>query len=447
MLLAAAVLLVAGVVGAQLAKMSAWQVLTTLTLCLYIVFNYGFNNLSYFSLPLGYLLLVLALVLCIAKFPTAIGELVKEPIFICFFALLVLSGAHLVFDFPRYGLYAVRDANFVYESVAVLLGYAWARTPDARTTLIRALKVIFILNLIYSFTYPVEDWLLANSPQSGVFRPTPLLGHYAGNSLFLVLGGLFFLLVGRSEIRWNRVIIFLLGLIQISWSFIFQNRSMYLGILIAAIIVLLFGEAKKSVRATMYLFASFALLLVIVQLFGVTLSGRIGEVTLQFLVEHFKSIFLWEGTPAVGSAQWRLDLLPEVFRRWSASVQVVLFGEGFGRPLIDFVVDGAEVRQPHNTHLTVLARLGLLGMVIWVSMWTWVTVLLFRSVRITKTDSDRTNHEIFLILFVFFALGMLRTSLQPWLEFTYGAVPFYFFVGYIVAYAKRSRFRPQSVST
>lgn len=55
--------------------------------------------------------------------------------------------------------------------------------------------------------------------------------------------------------------------------------------------------------------------------------------------------------------------------------------EGFGKPLLEHMAtrQGVAVRQPHNTHLSVLARLGLVGVAFWILFHFLSSAVLFAS--------------------------------------------------------------------
>ena len=109
----------------------------------------------------------------------------------------------------------------------------------------------------------------------------------------------------------------------------------------------------------------------------------------------------------------------------------MLFGEGFGRPLIDFYIKGGvAVRQPHNTHLTVLVRLGLLGFILWL-VFHWIIIRRFWK-ALHRWQMGSFEHTLLLWFLVFYTLGMLVTTVQPWLEFSYGSIPFFILLGFAI---------------
>ncbi|RMD67366.1 hypothetical protein D6833_00275, partial [Candidatus Parcubacteria bacterium] len=355
--------------------------LTWATLAGLIALNYGFNNLvvrlNGLPLPIGHLLGGAALLIGAWEIRGRIREYIREPLVLAWFALLAFSLIHLLWDLSRFGLWAWRDASFVFEGVFLFLGFSWAATRQEEERFVRLLTVVLLLNLAYSLTYSLQDELAALTPMEGAFRRVSLLGHYSNQGFWLITGALFFLVLReRSGARWRGPL--LLGaLVQAGWSFLFQARSAYLGILLIVAVWWLFRGWRAGVRLTGFFAASFVVFLLVAQLlsaFGMPLQGRIGPVTPDFYFRHLSSVWIAivqpspadvpaqpspADVPALGSARWRFDVWRQALAHWLATPTTMVVGEGFGQPLIDFqIAGGVVVRQPHNTHLTVLARLG-----------------------------------------------------------------------------------------
>jgi hypothetical protein len=420
-------------------RLTLWQTLSFLALIGYVVLSYGFANFSLhlgFPIPLGHLMAFSALFIAILGRGQDLKGFFKEPVAMCWLLLLVLSLFHLIVDVPKFGAYALRDASFVGEGVFLLLGFLWARKAEYEGVFLKSLLTLFLLNLAYSLTFPIAEVLMAHSPVSGIFQEVPLLGSYSHTPLFLVSGALFYLIVAKKITRWPSLILLSLALLQIGWSLVFQARSMYIGIIVALLVLAIFSNASEIVKIASGVVISIIGLFLILGSFNIKIPGRIGPVEPDFFVEHFRSVFLKPDTPAEGSVRWRLKLLPDVWDRYTASRTTILVGEGFGEPLIDFSLGGGvQVRQPHNTHLTVLVRLGLVGFMIWSFMHWRIASIFIRALRSHKKEIFK--RRVILWFFIFYILGMLVTTVQPWLEFSYGAIPFFTLIGFALGFINR----------
>jgi len=207
---------------------------------------------------------------------------------------------------------------------------------------------------------------------------------------------------------------------------------MYVGIVLVLVILLLLQETKKLVGLASTLGLGFATLLVMlsaISLTGIKLQGRMGPVDFSFIEQHAKTVL------ALGDANARMshdvdrgDWYQEVWDRVHSSPSNLAVGVGFGQVLIDFENEqGVPVRQPHNSSLTVLARLGFVGLSIWL---LFIGMVIVRYVRFLRTPYITAGvSTLVLWLFLQFILTLLDASVQPSLEFSDGAIPFYFLLG------------------
>ncbi len=415
-----------------------WQVLTGFVVVAYASLNYGFANYSLpliLTFPVGYIFLALSSLLALIYSKKHIVYVVKEPVIWLSLLLFFLALCHLIFDVPNKGLYAIRDANYTFEIFAMVCGFLWALQTEGEKTFLKLLFALFIITFIYSLTYPFRDILIQFSPIGGLFREVPLFGAYVSVSLYLVSGSIFFILVAPLIWKKHAILWYVLGASQLAWSFVFQERSMYIGLLLSAIVLMLFSDIKGLLK---FLFVSLFLVIIailIVDIYGFEIKGRVSDISLLFFVDHIQSIFLTGDSVGVETSRWRIDLWLEVLNTWRSTFSSIVFGSGFGDPLTHHILTGgAEIRQPHNTHLTVLARMGLIGLFIWLLILARIIYLLIRVLKISTKKTLERGIVVWLILF--YMLGLLLTSVQPWLEFSYGAIPFFVVLGFAVGWAK-----------
>jgi hypothetical protein len=435
-------------------RLELWQVLVLLAVTPYVILNYGFDNLVVgaggFHFPVGELLMFLALVLVILGTQRGLlSSTLQDPPVVCLFALLLLSCAHLIVDVQRYGIYALRDSSLFFEAVFLLVGVVWARNPRNTRLLVRWMFFVLVLNLIYTYTFPWNEQIQAWSPTSGMFHPVPLFGNYEQNGVFLVAGVLFCIWLGPSLVRWPRWVLLGLAMAQLGGLAILQLRSMYVGILVVLLLLFLLGETKKLAGFASALgwgVGGVLAMLLAVSTLGIRLQGRMGPVDLSFIEEHAQTVL------ALGDASARMShdvdrggWYGEVWDRIRSSPSNLIVGEGFGQALINFENErGIPVRQPHNTSLTVLARLGFLGLTIWLLFIVLMTV---RYVRYLRTRSASAGASTLVLwLFMYSILAFLFTSVQPEFEFSHGAIPFFFLQGLAIGIMRtaddRFDFRP-----
>ena len=410
------------------AALEVWQIVLLSALTGYTLLNYGFENLTiHIGVPIiiSYVMMFGSLALAAYSRPQFMIRACKEPAAVCLIVLLLPTFLHLVLDVPSYGMWAIRDASMFFDGIFLILGLLWAMKGKSTLPLMKWLMVVFLFNLVYSLTLPWGEWISARSPKSGVFLQVPILGNYRGNGLLLLLGAIFYMFLARYLVKWPRWMVLFLAMAQLFGLAIYQARALYVAFAAVFIIFVFLGEAGKSAKLVFMLLPALAGVLLLTTL-GIEISGRIGLVSLDFLKEHVRGISGAEDTPGShGRAGW----FEQAFRHFREHPVV---GEGFGMVLIDFTdydhAENAAVRQPHNSSLSVLARLGTIGFVPWVAFHLYVLRRFLYAFR-QRRYCEKRLADLIVWLFMVYVIYMISASVEAQFEFPSGSIPFYFFVG------------------
>lgn len=250
--------------------------------------------------------------------------------------------------------------------------------------------------------------------------------HYAGIAAFVVLG----LAPSLMKTRW--MVLWLVGVAPV----IFLSRGAFLTVALVLLLLAL-------LRPTRHYSALVAIALLGLGLFyltGVEIdpgleSGRVISVG-QFF-ENLGSIFF----PSEGASQglqgtrtWR-----ELW--WNRIVDYTVFGEffwtgkGFGINLADadgFQIDG-NLRSPHNIHLTVLARAGVPGLLVWAALNIAFGFALLRNfIRDRRLNRVRLAHmELWTLLY--WLAFLVNGTFDVFLEGPQGGIWFWSVVGFGLA--------------
>ncbi len=418
------------------AGLEMWQVLVMVAVGGYMLLNYGFENLALhvggFPIIISYGLMFGSLALAVWGRQHLLPKALKEPAMVCVLALLGLTFFHLLVDLPTYGIWAARDSSMCVDGLFMLLGLLWAMKANSTSFFTKWLMAVFVLNMLYGLTRPWAEKLWTWSPTSGVFLSVPILGHYNGTGDILLSGALFCICVGGYVIRRPRWMMLLLAMAQFIGVAIFQVRRMYVAIVIILILLVLLGEAKKFAKLFVLLPSVVVLILLATSVGGLEISGRIGVVNLDFFKEHIRSMSGAEGTPG-SSVESRFAMAEEAFQHFLAHP---VFGEGFGRPLITEMDENnaegnnAVTRVPHNSSLTYLARLGVIGFSIWIAFHCCLIKRFIYALRQRRRGADKQVSGLVLWFFLFYVLFMIGSLVEAAFEFPSGAVPFYFFMGF-----------------
>lgn len=412
--------------------LEVWQMLVLIALTGYILLSYGFENLAFhvggFPIIVSYGLMYAALGLAFLAHRHLMARALQEPAVLCMLALFVLTLLHLVIEIPSYGIWAVRDATMCLDGIFMFLGVLWALKAKSAVFMTKWLMVVFVLNMFYSFTEPWGEKLWAWSPQSGVFLSVPLLGNYNGRGDLLLEGALFCICVGSYVIKRPSWLMLFLAGAQFLGIAIAQTRRMYVGAVVVLIILVLLGEAKKFAKLFILLPATVIVILLVTTVGGFKISGRVGTVNLDFFTAHIRSIHDSEGTP--GSAvESRFLMADEAIQHFRDHP---ILGFGFGRPLLTDIdeTNGAVTRMPHDSSLSYLARLGVIGFAFWLAFHFYLIKRFIVALRRRNTCEDKWLSSLVLWLFLFYVLFMISSLVEAPFEFPSSAVPFYFLTGF-----------------
>jgi O-antigen ligase len=412
-------------------RLEFWQVIAVVTITGYVVLNYGFENVAIhvgsFPVLITYGMMYGALALAIFAHRNLVMKALHEPALLCVLAVLGLTFFHLLSDVPAFGSLAFRDATMCFDGVFVLMGLLWARKSDSPEFLAKWLLVVFVLNMFYSFTLPWTEKLWSWSPESGAFLPVPILGNFRGTGDWLLAGAVFCICVGNYVISRPRWLMPVLALGQLLGIAITQVRRMYLGIVVVVVILVLAGEIKKFARLFILVPAALAVLFMVTSVGGFEISGRIGPVNLAFFQDHLRSISGAENTPG-SDPQSRVIMASQAFQHFLAHP---VFGEGFGQPVVN-VIDGdngTATRTPHNSTMTYLARLGAVGIILWIA-FHWCLCARFVYAFRRRRSCDKRLYALVLWFFLFYIVFMVGSFVESPFEYPAHAIPFYFLMGF-----------------
>jgi hypothetical protein len=299
----------------------------------------------------------------------------------------------LVLQLPSFGLDAIRDsAPWYYGVIAFFTVFLLLIDPTrfGRWTDMFGRALPFLL-----LWFPIAIALDAVLGGGAPFVPDseiPLFVHRFGNiAVFSGMALGFIWLVDRERGRFSntqRAALSTLATLGILLAG-FQNRGGMFAAVVGILAMLLFLRGRRS-EMIMVIAGVTILLATVAVVADVTIpvsSGR--EISAAQMVDNITSIIdpSSGGDRQTETTQWRLDL-------WTAVVDDVtterpLTGWGPGPNLgVRYGVTGSEavpLRNPHNSHVGILARMGWVGVGMWVILWSvWVLQLLQLRIRLLQ---------------------------------------------------------------
>lgn len=403
-----------------------------------LILNYGFMQVRIGPIPLAELALMLFL--ATANIPLVLKRFSQTLNSLPFILWWLVGITSALYYLNINGIWALRDATNIIESFFILVGFSLFSFDKYRNHIINNYHKYLLVLCVYGLSYPFGSYLQELSPKitAGAGHTVAIFFSHTNSAMMLLIGALFLVNnpVGNGFFQKNgKLIAAMLLLFTVA---MFQARTIYLQI-ITLIIILLFIKPSAAKHWLFVLLGSLVLLTVLSTL-GIELQGRLGQtLSIEFLSNHFMAIFGVESDGLEGAAKGvgqRLDWWLDIYSRWSNDISTVLFGLGFGFPLIDFgIAHGVIVREPHNSYISVLARTGLVGF----TFWVWMHICLLKawlfSYRTCKQVNWKTGERLLVIFISYFALIWCLAIGEDGFEKPYNTVPYYFFWGIVIRIA------------
>ena len=424
---------------------SRWfKLVTTAAVLGYVMFNRAFAWVHVPGVPIfvGEVVLFLAVILLL-RHQRALIAMLRNSSAMRTAGLLFLWGAlRLAFDLPIWGLAALRDgAQTNYILIGLAMAVVVVRQPAITeplsqlrywvpATVVVWVPIAILLNRRFVLTAPFVP-----GSQTSIFSYKP--GDYA---MFAAAAIAYVWMMGdHYSSRYRNTITFIgvLGLL-VAGS---QNRGGFLGALGALAIAAIFMQRSRRRRylSGMALAAGSLILVLAMTNLVIPLGSRAFSVGQ--LADNAISITGRSGEGGFqGTASWRLEY-------WRVVVTDVMTGDdwlvgiGFGPSLADdygYQTEPTETTQPlrnaHNSHVTLIARLGLVGMLLWLIFWFQLALQLYKGVR-------RRSHPIVgWMMAIMFGIG-IAAIFDPVLEGPQMAIPFWCAVGIAASVASRRSIR------
>lgn len=408
----------------------------------YAFFGRGFAYFGFSIVFVGEILLTLAILASLVVIHRMKFAFVH--VLIILFMLWGLSRTVPYID--EYGVDAFRDAAlWGYAFFAIVVSWLVRREHiDGLITWYGRLLPVFLVWSPIALLIPVMYGNVFTVPGSHnvpflTARPGEWAVHVAGGAAFILLG-----LWARYPARplWSEVFLWVawLGAAALTMA---MNRASMLAIAIGSCLAVILRPARHLATA---IFAGLIVIFMVLFIDPVVeLEGYHRDFTVDQFVQNVRSVVSDSGTESLDQTRsWRV-------RWWEQIVDETLFGpyrwtgKGFGRNLavdIGYIPIGASgwgddtvprLRSPHNGHLTILARMGLPGLTIWVLLQaTFFTSLVATAIRAWK-DGALYWFQVCSWLIVYWFVLMINIGFEVYLEGPQGGIWFWTIIGLGIA--------------
>jgi hypothetical protein len=389
-------------------------------------FGYSYTNMRLGNIPFNEIFLMAGLFLAMSLLPIVIKyNPVIKPILLwsILFMPVVFYGVTI------YGFFALRDASHSIEIWWIPLAII-AFFDINEQKLHKILKICIILYIVRA---GIQLFFSNTFTISGLHGEIPL---FATHNM-IIIGGICFwgIIVGLHK---NYVI---LGLYLLS-IILSQSRTEILVICFCGLVYLFIKRMSRSIimRFLFFLFAAvicYSVLVNIESINNLASKSKFGRILSVSEYAELMSSSIGKSDKFEGSADGvplRLGWAETIFTKAENDFSILLFGQGFGMPLTDFVISNSViVREPHNSFLSVFARTGLIGIVVWSIFHVSISIKLFfffrRNSILTQNDYAA---KFLLCCFLTFTGSYVWALTQPYFETPYSAITIFITVGLMI---------------
>jgi hypothetical protein len=367
------------------------------------------------------------------------------------FALQALTVVRSVPYVGEYGLDVARDAMlFGYGFYAVVVFLLVTERPERLRALVLRYRtfatVMVALVWLPYLAYRInETWIPLVPGQDNV-----RLVEAKGGDLMVHLSGIgAFLLLGLRRMSWPIT----LGLAVTAILVMISNR----GGMIAFVLALGLAVALRPPGASGARMA-FALVAVIVAgivavpvMESVRISGNSRALTVEQIWDNVKSVVGQSDSNTLETTKtWRLAWWKKIIDD-TALGDKFWTGRGFGLNFADYdgfaVDDEGSLRSPHNATMTVLGRLGVPGLVLWLILHAWWVFLMLRAWFAARVARRDTWSAVFAFALCLWVALVVNSSFEVYFEGPMGGIWLWTVIGAGLAGVTVWRRHPDLFST
>jgi hypothetical protein len=395
---------------------------------LYAFLGKGFAYASFGSIYVGEILLGLGLLALIAT--QRFGRLLHNPYGLLLLAFGMWQAACTVPYLSTYGIDALRDAvTWGYSGFAWIAAALVLRLNGALGELITRYRrfsrwfvvlgpISFLVSLFLANLLPVWPGTRVTIP---FVKGDDLLSHLAGIAAF-VISGL------AAPLRW--VLIPLVAGAAVAGV---ASRGGMLGFLMGIILAV---SAVRGFRRGAQIGAALLLVLLVSIALDphVDIPGSPREWSPRQMIQNLLSISGSSADASLeGSKQWRLAWWSKIVG-YTFGGPYFWTGKGYGINLADddgFQTNGElhDLRSPHNSHLTLLARSGVPGLLLWLSVqFAWL-LQLARDFRRARRRGQERWAGLFISLLSYWVAFFVGAAFDVMLEGPTSGIPFWIIIG------------------
>jgi hypothetical protein len=408
----------------------------------YLFFSRPFAHIHVPGTPvfIGEIVLAIGIVEAIALRAPWLSITARSPILKVLFGFMAVCLLRLVIDLPHYRVDAIRDSSiWYYGAYAFLVTAAVIYDPTFTLRMLRWYRRVAPWFFVWTPFAIVLSQLGALSSVTIPDSATPVNAFRTGDYAVHVAIAIAFPWLGinrmaglpprpRAELALG---VMAMTALLIAGS---QNRGGLAAAMLLMAIVMFYLPTGRRRRIVLPVAASLLLVIATVVILDLRIPGQRRDVSVQQVALNVTSVVASDDQELSGTVDWRQKLWTQVIDDLTSS-RAWLTGLGFGPILperydIELPQDDSEpLRNVHNSHLTIMARVGFPGFAIWVLLWTVWTVHLVRFIRRRPGRLKDPSAALAAWLIGASAAFMVNAFFDPALEGPHGAIWLFALVG------------------
>ena len=367
-----------------------------------------------------------------------------QPVAWVLLAYVALATVRMLPYLGTYGLDAPRDAMQVYYGFyAVTVGGLILARPERLAWLVQRYNVLavaaaFLLGAVYlvgkmgESSLPMIPWGNARIIEA---KGGDMMVHLTGVTLFVLMG------FRKRSPLFLAFLVATVALVAIS------NRGGMVAFMAGCAAAWVLRPPTASVNRLAYVFLVFLVVgSVVGEVVEVRVNGGTRELSVEQLATNVRSVFVGgESASLDNTKKWRLDWWEKIIDYTVRDGTYFWDGKGFGVNLAksDGFLAVKDLRSPHNGHLTILARMGVPGFALWVTLQ-----LLWAGLGLSAWLRARRRHDarwqgLLAMLAGYWVAFLINGSFDVYFEGPMGGIWFWTVWGVGVAAFALERTRPE----
>jgi hypothetical protein len=375
----------------------------------YALMGKGFAYLGFPPLYIGEIVFLIGAIVFV-RTGALVASLATLPS-VMLVALMVWVLARTIPFIRVYGFDALRDSTVVmYGGFAFIVIGLLLEDPRRIDTVLRYYNILVVslpaILVGFCFTVYGPEYI------PSLFGPVGIVTHTTSAVGTHVGGTMLFVLIGYRKVSFRWLLVWVATLVVVAAT----NRGATmaaLGPVVFAMIML--GRLRLLATIVVAGIGIFAVVLAtesaIIRDWPVAEGGAQRLVTAHQILQNVQSIVVDSGEENVeGTKRWRLQW-------WDIIISDTLHGphfwdgRGFGLNLADAdgfqgADDGSPTRSPHNVNMTMLARAGVPGLVLWLLVLVSWGGMMMRTMLVARIRGDKQWADLFLFI-VCYAISIL----------------------------------------